>query len=276
MHYEIQLQWIRALQHVLRTPWMDGFFRAWNYVDSQYFVLGAIILVWYLWDRRIGIRLFYILVIGSVFIQFLKGLFHLPRPCQIDPSVGLLCFTSFGFPSGAAQLAAVISGVLFLECKRTLYRWLGLLFALFLCFSRVYLGVHYPIDILGGLASGCVLLLLYAKVFPLFEKHWKVWALCFPFFLLLLKPVFSLSWYLVVYLCFSSLGLAAGLITYEKKDNRPAKSLALRWAQVFSVLAGVIILFVLESKWPLLDIAWAFAEGYWVSFLGGWPRRVVN
>src|SRR5437660_9999203 len=115
MNYDVQLQWIRDLQHALRSVTMDGFFKAWNYVDTLYFYLCAVSVVWYLWDRRIGVRVFYILLIGFAFNQFLKGFFHLPRPCQIDPLVGLVCASSPGFPSGAAQSAAVISGVIFME-----------------------------------------------------------------------------------------------------------------------------------------------------------------
>ena len=103
MMYEMQLQWIRNLQKVLRSPWMDGFFKVWNFVDTAYFSIIAITLVWYLWDRRIGIRLFYILVISMLSNKLLKEFFHQPRPCQIDPSVGILCFSSGGFPSGALE-----------------------------------------------------------------------------------------------------------------------------------------------------------------------------
>jgi undecaprenyl-diphosphatase len=270
MNYDLQLQWIRDLQHALRSEWMDSFFIGWNYADTHYFILAMIILCWYLWNRRIGIRLFYILILGFVLNQFLKHLFHQPRPCQIDPSVAILCFTSFGFPSGAAQTAAVVSGIIFLECKKWLPRVLGLVFALFLCFSRVYLGVHFFIDIVGGIASGCLLVYLYAKVFPLFEKQWKSLAIILSFLPLLLNPLVSLSWKWALYLCLSSLGIAIGLIVSDKKKAKTPPDFKMRGLQALSVIAGVILLYVIEYYIPKLSVFCSFFQGFWVSFLGGW------
>jgi hypothetical protein len=82
MMYEMQLQWIRDLQNGLRSPWMDAFFKGWDFVDSFYFSLLVISLVLCLWDRRIGIRLFYILVMSYVSNQFLKVAFHHPDPVK--------------------------------------------------------------------------------------------------------------------------------------------------------------------------------------------------
>ncbi|MGE5196140.1 MAG: phosphatase PAP2 family protein [Anaerolineae bacterium] len=269
MMHEVQLQWIRNLQEALRSSWMDGFFKAWNFVDTAYFSIIAISLVWYLWDRRIGIRLFYILVISLVLNKLLKSLFDQPRPCQVDPLVGILCSASPGFPSGAAQTAAIFCGVVFIECRRPLYRWMALAFAFFLCFSRVYLGVHYPTDILGGLVVGSLLLVMYAKIFPLFQKIWKVAAIAFPFLLLFLGLVVSMSSFWVFYLFFSTLGIAVGLMTYAKQGIQKVETLRMRGWQTLIVIVGLCILFVMEQLLPSLEILWSFGEGYWLSFLGG-------
>lgn len=270
MMYEVQMQWIHNLQKALRSPWMDGFFKTWDLVDTAYFSIIAITLVWYLWDRRIGIRLFYIFAIGLVLNKFLKGFFHQPRPCQVDPLVGILCYETPGFPSGAAQTAAVFTGLIFIECRRWLYRWMVLVFAFFLCFSRVYLGVHYPSDILGGLVAGSLLVFLYRKVFPLFEKIWKVASIFFPFFLLFLGLVLSISSSWIFDLIFLTLGVATGLITYEKQDVQKVKSLSTRGWQVFVVIGGLCLLFALGRILANLELLWDFGKGYWLSFLGGW------
>src|SRR5689334_21912724 len=142
--YDLQLQWIRDIHHAIRSPWMDAYFKAWNYVDTLYFALLAFTLVWYLWDRRIGVRLYYLFVISVVVVQSLKVIFALPRPCHIDPLVAIVdCAPSFGFPSGGAQSAVLYAGIIFLETKRLLYRSLAVIFACFVCFSRIYLGMHY-------------------------------------------------------------------------------------------------------------------------------------
>lgn len=267
MIYDLQLQWIHDLHQHLRSSYVDAFFIAWNYVDTGYFTFIAIVLIWYLWDKKIGVRLLYILVLSLAINQSLKVLFHLPRPCQVDPAVGIICHASFGFPSGAAQTAAILGGVIVLESKRMMYRSLGVLFAVLLCFSRVYLGMHYPTDILGGLAVGSVLLFIYYKIFPLFTKHWQLASVCFPFFLLI--PVHYLSW--DIFWFYSILGIACGLMTETKTNQRQVHiKIGVRIAQFFIVLGGVCALFVLDRYMPHVQILWNFCAGYWLSFLGAY------
>lgn len=169
----IELEWIQQLQSALRSTWMDYFFIAWHYVDTPAFSIFLILVVWFLIDQSIGIRLACILPLSEVINKLLKGFIGLPRPCQIDSLVGVLCLPSPGFPSAAAQTAILIAGIVFIETRKTLYRWLGVLFALVLSFSRIYLGLHYFSDILGGWIVGGVLLIVYSKLFPLFEKKFS-------------------------------------------------------------------------------------------------------
>ena len=268
-----QLQWIREMQEALRSPWLDQFFIAWNHVDGLYFSMTAIALTWYLWDRKIGIRLFYILVISFALNKILKIVFGQPRPCHVDPLVGILCFKTPGIPSGGAQSAVIYAGIVFMHCRKVLYRVLILLFAFFLCFSRVYLGVHYPTDVLGGIGVGLALLALYKWGFPLFEKRWKIAAIAFPFLLLVLGKIFSdrANWFHEFF--FISLGVAIGLLLSVKTSP---KSLPFRIFQTVSVIAGVCLLMAGQKTYPAWTFLWAFAEGLWLSFLGGWWVQVIR
>ncbi len=261
--HEAELYFIRQLQETLRGPLLDLFFLGWNFVDTFGFAIILIGVIWYLVNRQIGIRLFYILCLSSILNWMLKHWFALPRPCHVDPAVGLLCFSSPGFPSGAAQTAILLSGILFIECKNNLYRCLGVVFAFFLCFSRVYLGVHYFTDILGGLIVGGLLLIVYQKLFPLLQKHWKILSLLFPFFVLLVGrsaylPLFGIS-----------LGTAVGLLLGQKQEfknkNRWMKAL-----EAFTAILGAFLLLKGKFLMPELKILPIFACGLWFSFLGTW------
>jgi membrane-associated phospholipid phosphatase len=269
--YDMQLQWIRDIHEAIRSPWMDAFFRAWNYVDTLYFALLAFILVWHLWDRRIGVRLYYLFAISVVVVQSLKILFALSRPCHIDPLVAIVdCAPSFGFPSGGAQSGVIYAGIVFLETKRVLYRFLAVIFACFVCFSRIYLGMHYVTDVLGGIVLGCLLLIVYKKVFPLFEKRWDIAAVIFPFALLLSVYLCSLSMSWGFNFCLLSLGVACGLLSYAKTAKEPKIPMAIRIWQTISVLAGTVGLFVLRRYFSDLNLLWSFIQGYWLSFLGAY------
>lgn len=85
----------------------------------------------------------------------LKNLFRRIRPCDVNISIQLLVARpdDFSFPSGhtAASFAAVAALMLAGEKKL----WVpALVLAVFIAFSRLYLYVHYPTDILGGIAVG--------------------------------------------------------------------------------------------------------------------------
>ncbi|MBI2743802.1 MAG: phosphatase PAP2 family protein [Chlamydiales bacterium] len=256
--YAEELQWIHKLQEWMRSPWMDQFFICWNYVDSHAFVFVLIATIWYLVSRRVGIKMAYILILSAVVSKVLKGFFDLPRPCQLDPSVGVLCFSTPGFPSGAAQTAVLYAGIAFIECKNQLFRWSALIFALMLCFSRVYLGVHFFTDILGGLAVGAGLLLIYWKLFPLAEKKWKVAIFAFPLLLLAIGQLGAL------YLACHSLGIGCGLLLGEKQQ----KILWIGLAQLIVVFLGVWFGEMGTTLYPSLKFLLGFATGFWISYLG--------
>ena len=257
----IELSWIRALQTSLRSPFLDNFFIGWNYVDSFAFAIILIPIVWQLLGRQKGIRLFYILILSRVINHSLKEYFGLPRPCQVDPSVGLLCFSSYGFPSGAAQTAIVLAGITFIEYKRTLYRILAVIFALFLSFSRTYLGVHYFSDIVGGLFFGSFVLLIYWKLFPLMEKEWKKAFIFFPLALILIGGKDALLF------CFLTLGVQIGLVSGEKTLS-PKRSLSRCWLQATIIIFGLFVLELASVLPHFVQLGCALIMGIWLSFLG--------
>jgi undecaprenyl-diphosphatase len=264
--YSLQLEWIHHLQAALRSPCMDRIFRAWNYVDSLYFMMPLILLIWFLVNRKVGVRLLYIFLLSGIVNKILKILFSLPRPCHIDPSVGLVCYPDGGLPSGAAQTALLLAGVIFIESKSRLFRILGILFALVLCFSRIYLGLHFVTDILGGLLVGGCLLMIYWKLFPLFEKHWR-WAVCLaPLVFLLIGQ--SRGYYFAVI----SLGVGLGLLLAEKNEvDQFPTHLPRRVIQFVLALMGVIGLeMVLASYIPKGRLLFSFLGSFWLSFCAPW------
>jgi hypothetical protein len=120
-----------------------------------------------------------------------------PRPFQYDPRVRALVHAGGGgLPSGHTQSAVVVWGYLVSQFRRrTLWILAGFLM-IGIPLSRLYLGVHFPTDLLGGYILGALLLVLFLK-FALKVEAWLVrkgviWqfaaAILLPIALILVNP----------------------------------------------------------------------------------------
>jgi len=138
---------------------------------EEFFVLLLPTLYW-CFDQMVGLRLGIVLMMGNFSNTFFKFLFHNPRPYWISDDVLVYSYeSSFGLPSGHAQIAASVWGWLAFEVKK---RWftlvaLGLIFLIGI--SRLYLGVHFTSDVLLGWFLGGLLVLGFAAWHQKFG-HW--------------------------------------------------------------------------------------------------------
>jgi undecaprenyl-diphosphatase len=258
--HALELTWIYKLHDALRSPCLDQFMYTWRLFDTFGFAMLLIGIIWYLINQQIGIRLFYILLLSSIVNILAKHLFELPRPCQIDPSVGIYCIGSPGFPSGAAQTAILLSGILFIESRKRLYHILGVIFAIIFCFSRVYLGVHFFTDILGGLAIGSLLLAVYKKGFPLAKQHWESLSFLLPFVLLFLSSDLLMFQFGV------ALGVAIGL-SLNMKNPMTRKSLL---QCITAILGAFFLMKIAKNRQHDLIGFFAIMAGLWFSYGAAW------
>ncbi len=113
---------------------------------------------------------------GTAVNSVLKGLFGRPRPTVVPHLTGVL---SESFPSGHAMLSAIVYLTLgALLAQLVTRRWLqaylmsvAAVFTLLIGVTRVYLGVHYPTDVLGGWLAGLGWALLSALVARGARRH---------------------------------------------------------------------------------------------------------
>ncbi len=108
--------------------------------------------------RRQGVILLAGLAVGVLVGNVcLKNLIARPRPCWLDDSVKLLIAspTDYSFPSGHT-LSSVIGATVLTETDRR-FGWAAIPLAAVIAFSRLYLFVHYPSDILAGAVLGAAI-----------------------------------------------------------------------------------------------------------------------
>lgn len=107
--------------------------------------------------------------VSMAILFILNGAFFRPRPFTTYPSVHLLFYhnTDSAFPSNAATLAFVLAFSAFFYNRKIGAAMLGL--ATFLGFSRIMVGIHYPLDIVGGALLGLGSALLVRAAEPLYR-----------------------------------------------------------------------------------------------------------
>ncbi len=142
--------------------WGEGLLGPMNFFTflgrEEFFLLLMPVLYWSV-DSRVGLRIAIYLTTSSFLNGVVKVAFHAPRPYWFDTRVRLLGApeSSFGIPSGHAQNAVVIWGGLAAALRKG-WGWVAAIALMFLIgFSRLYLGVHFPTDVLAGWVIGGVL-----------------------------------------------------------------------------------------------------------------------
>ena len=147
---------ILNLIQVLRTPLFD---------HIVLFITSLANYVWYILimgllinkpTRKIGIILAVAMILQYLINGgLLKHLFTRVRPCNVDATIELLIKRpkGFSFPSGHSAAAFCAVGVLY-GAKMKKLLWPTLILACLIAFSRLYLYVHFPTDVLAGALCG--------------------------------------------------------------------------------------------------------------------------
>ncbi|AIY16304.1 phosphatase PAP2 family protein [Pimelobacter simplex] len=173
-----QEAWFRAVNHLARaTPWLHGPAR----LFAEYGVgLFAVLLLLSWWSarqegdpRRVAAALW--APVGALVAlglnQLLVAAFAEPRPFTVVPDALVLVARSTdpSFPSDHSVMAgAVAAGVLLAQGRRRVLTGVTLGLAVLMAATRVYVGAHFPLDVLAGLLVGAAIALAsYRLVRPL-------------------------------------------------------------------------------------------------------------
>ena len=157
------MELLYALESI-RTPFLDKLMGiVTNLGGEAAFIAAAIIVFWCL-SKNCGYYMMTVGFAGTIINQFLKLWFRIPRPWVKDPNFTIVESaraeaTGYSFPSGHTQNAFAVFGAPARYCKSTALRIVFVLLIALTAFSRMYVGVHTPLDVGVSLIVGTVLVL---------------------------------------------------------------------------------------------------------------------
>jgi len=266
------------------SPALDAPFKALTFLGDQEFFMLFLPLVYWCVDREAGRRLIVLFLLSAFLNSALKELFAQPRPFEYDHRVRrLVAAAGGGLPSGHTQGATVVWGYIGAHWRRP---WLWALVAVLMTgipLSRVYLGVHFPTDLLGGYAAGALVLISYYYLAPRIVGWLQATSLAALLILggvlpLVLAVVFPLDAGNGLRIGASLAGMSVGFLLEQRFVRFETAGSV--WRRLFRYMVGVAVLFgiYLGLRMLLSGVApaafWRLVRyglvGFWGAFGAPW------
>jgi len=238
--------------------------------EETVFLVVALIFFWCV-NKQHGYYILSVGFLGTITNQFLKLLCRVPRPWVFDPEFTILeqareAATSYSFPSGHTQSAVGTFGCVARITNRKAIRIGAVVIAVLVPISRMYIGVHTPMDVIVAAATAVLLVIIMHPI--VIERAEK----CMP----ILLGVMTLC--AIAFLCFvefyrfpvdidgenlasgvknayTLLGALMGLLIVYFVDGKWIKfsTKAVWWAQILKVILGLALVLAVKSgmKAPL-------------------------
>lgn len=256
---------------------MDTFVYIITNLGSEVFYTIALPIIYWVWSKEKGYRLGLVFLSSLFLNSYLKFLFAVPRP-PATPSVRVIhpeTGGGYAFPSGHAQGSTTFWGWLAVEVRKKWFYWLAVIIVVIVSMSRIYLNVHWPSDVLGGIGIGLFMLAFWSLIFKLYHKDkvpvgirvTAMFALPIGMYLLHSGETDLLAGVL--------LGMPLGRFLEEKLVGWREKT---SWQKnVLKVLAGMVgflvIRYGLKALLPnsgFFNVLRYAVVGLWVSFIAPW------
>ena len=266
------LYWFESI----RTPVLDTLMLLFTEFGNELLFIAAGLIMFWCIDKKQG---YFILLTGffGVYInQFLKITCRIPRPWVQDPGFTIVeaareAAGGYSFPSGHTQTAVGCYGALAVCRKETWVRIVSVSLALLIPVTRMYLGVHTPLDVGVSMA---IAIALIAILWPLFQKFGTERRLMYPLMGLLTAMGIGFMLYVTLFRfpadvdkdnlshavenAYKFLGCALGMWVIYEVDGRFIRfetKTAKWWAQIPKLLIGLaIVLGVKSGCKPLLNL----------------------
>lgn len=259
--FAFELQFLKWLES-MRTGFFTSLFEGITILGEETLVILFVVALWFAVDSRLAQKVFFVTICSMGLNGVVKNIAQVPRPFDkgIVP-VRQETATGFSFPSGHTQNFSTWSTLFAIKLKKT---WLTVLVAVFIAlvaFSRLYLGVHYPSDVIVGVALGVGMAFLGDYLFERVKDVKKLYVA-----VLIIFAPFIVYFLIVAHEHFADFfkvfGMMGGLtlIAFLQEKSEPLSYDVPWWKKLIRIVIGVAIAFVLKEGLKLLKMGGVHVE----------------
>ena len=279
--FELQfLQWLESI----RTSFLTTLFEGITILGEETLVILLVVALWFAVDSRLAQKVFFVTICSTGLNGIVKNFAKVPRPFDKGiTAVRQETATGFSFPSGHTQSFSTWSTLFAIKHKK---KWLTALVAtliVLVAFSRLYLGVHYPSDVIVGAAFGVGIAFLGNYLFERVKDVKKLYLA-----LLILFAPFIIYFLIVAHERFAgffkAFGMIVGLtlIAFLQEKSKPLSYDVAWWKKLLRIVIGVALAFALKEGLKIFEtgalhvdlvldalryFVVVFAVGYFCPFL---------
>lgn len=239
---EFELNIIRAIQSIA-NPFLDGLFQFITMFGEEAILIPLIAVIYWAFNKKMGEYIAYASLTSVLVNGAIKDIFKAKRPIG-EPGIRSLkveTATGYSFPSGHTQGTASFWGAIAIYLKKNYMYVVSSLIIILVAISRLYLGVHYPKDVLFGAIFGILTSFITYKLFNKVNNKISLYFGTFIVFMPVLLYAHSADF---IKGMGTFLGFALGIYVEKKYVNFSVEGKSAN--KILRVVIGLTILILLK------------------------------
>lgn len=263
----MELEILRHIQSIA-NPFFDFLFQLITMCGEQIVLISIISIIYWALDKKFGEYIAYSVLTSVLLNNAVKDIFKMKRPIGEEGIRTLRekTATEYSFPSGHTQSSASFYGAMAIYLKKKAMYIIATIMIILIGFSRLYLGVHYPKDVIVGGILGVLTSLICYKLYNRFENKMLLYVITFIVFIPALTFAHSADF---IKGMGTYLGFVIGMYIEKKYVNFSIEGSTT--VKVIRVLLGILILLVLQVGLKAIfpsETIFSFIRYALISFVG--------